>query len=114
LYLFRQRLVDEVPIALNVSYIRLPADVCVSEGELAANTSLWSLLEFKGIRLIETDKVISAILADEEYAPLLNVPVGVALLMVEGLVYTINHVPVEFSQVISLGDRYKYSVHLNR
>jgi DNA-binding GntR family transcriptional regulator len=42
------------------------------------------------------------------------VPVGTALLQVEGMAYTINRIPVEYSQVISSGERYKYSVHLER
>ncbi len=114
LYVYRQRLADELPIALTISYVRLPDDVTVSETELGPNASLWSLLERKGVRLIDSDKTIEAILANEEYAHLLEVAVGAPLLLVEGVVFTLNHVPVEYSQVISSGDRYKYTIHLDR
>jgi GntR family transcriptional regulator len=113
-YLYRLRLADDLPIVLNISYIKLPNGLSISEEEVSACISLWSLLERKGFRPIESDNVIEAILANEERAALLNVPVGSALLQVEGMAYSINHIPLEYSQVISSGERYKYSVHLER
>jgi GntR family transcriptional regulator len=114
LYICRLRLANDLPLALNFSFIKLPESVSISEEELRETISLWSLLERKGLPLIETDKVIEAVLATEERARLLDVPVGTALLQVEGMAYSINHIPVEFSQVISPGERYKYLVHLER
>jgi GntR family transcriptional regulator len=114
LYIYRLRLADGSPIVINCSYIKLPAGVSISGKEVGAAVSLWALLELKGLRLIEADKVIEAVLACEERAVLLDVPVGTALLQVEGMAYTVNHFPVEYSLVISSGERYKYSVHLER
>ncbi len=113
-YIYRQRLADGLPIALTISYIRAPAGVSLPVNELGPNASLWSLLEKKGVRLIESDKTIEAILANEEYARLLDVNVSAPLLLVESIVFTVNHIPVEYSQVISSGDRYKYTIHLDR
>jgi GntR family transcriptional regulator len=107
-------LADDLPIVLSISYIKLPTGLSITEEELRACISLWSLLERKGLRPIESDKIIEAVLANEERAALLNVPVGSALLQVEGMAYTINHIPVEYSQIVSSGERYKYSVHLER
>ncbi len=114
LYIYRLRLADGSPIVLNASYIQLPPEISITEKEMRAAGSLWALLERKGLHLIEADRVIEAVLASEERANLLEVPVGVALLLVEGMAYTINHIPVEYSQVITSGERYKYSVHLER
>jgi GntR family transcriptional regulator len=114
LYVYRLRLADGSPIVINVSYIKLPAGISISEKELRATATLWGLLELKGLHLIEADRVIESILASEERAALLDVPVGTALLQVEGMAYTVNHIPVEYSLVISSGERYKYSVHLER
>jgi GntR family transcriptional regulator len=114
LYIYRLRLADDLPIALNISYIRLEAGISISEEELLATNSLWSLLERKGLRLIESDKVIGAVSASEERANLLDVPPGSPLLQVEGMAYSASHIPVEYSLVISPGERYKYSVHLER
>jgi GntR family transcriptional regulator len=113
-YIYRLRLADDLPIALTISYVKLPEDVALSESELGPDVSLWSLLERKGVRLVDSDKTLEAILASEEFAHLLEVAVGAPLLMVEGVAYTLGHVPVEFSQVISSGDRYKYTIHVDR
>jgi GntR family transcriptional regulator len=114
LYIYRQRLADGLPIALTISYVRLPSDITILESELGPNASLWSLLEEKGVRLLESDKSIEAISANEEHARLLEVAEGAPLLLVEGVVFTLNHTPVEYSQVISSGDRYKYTIHVDR
>ncbi len=111
LYIYRLRLAGNLPIAVNISYINLPVGTTITEEELNLSISLWSLLARKGLQLIEADKVIGAIQANEERAALLNTPVGAALLMVESMAYTLNHLPVEYSQVISSGERYKYSLH---
>ena len=111
LYIYRLRMAENLPLALNISYIHLPADTTITEDELNLTVSLWGLLARKGLQLIEADKVIEAIQANEERAALLNIPVGSALLMVESMAYSLNHLPVEYSQVISSGERYKYSLH---
>ncbi|NPV86675.1 MAG: GntR family transcriptional regulator [Anaerolineae bacterium] len=114
LYIHRLRYADEMPIAINISYLKLPPGITIREEELTPTTSLWALLESKGVRLLETDKTIEATLANEERAALLQIAVGTPLLVVEGIAYTINHVPVEYAQVINSGERYKYSIHLER
>jgi len=40
--------------------------------------------------------------------------VGSPILLVEGVVFTYDHRPIEFHKVISVGDRYKYAVHVDR
>jgi GntR family transcriptional regulator len=114
LYVYRLRLADDIPMALNISYLYLPEGVSIERSELEMTASLWSILEKKNIHLIEADKSIEAIAANEERARLLAMPVGAPLLLVEGIVYTTGHVPVEYHQVISSGERYKYSLHLDR
>ncbi len=114
LYIYRLRLADGLPVVINESYLRPPAGISISEKEVQGAVSLWALLEHKGLRLLEADRVIEAVLASEERAALLDVPVGTALLQVEGMAYIANHVPLEYSLVITSGDRYKYSLHLER
>jgi GntR family transcriptional regulator len=114
LYIHRLRLAGDIPMALNISYLHLPEGVSIERSELEMTASLWSILEQKNIHLIEADKSIEAIAANEERARLLAMPVGAPLLLVEGIVYTTGHAPVEYHQVISCGERYKYSLHLDR
>ncbi|MBN1267159.1 MAG: GntR family transcriptional regulator [Anaerolineales bacterium] len=113
-YIQRLRLVDDVPIALNISYLSLPEGTFIELCELENVASLWSLLEQKNIPIIEADKSIESASADEESALLLEMPAGAPLLVVKGIVYTTGHVPVEYHKVISCGDRYRYSLHLDR
>jgi len=114
LYIYRLRLVDDLPIALAQSYIKTPPTILITPEELRNSISLWMLLDRKGLLLLETDKVIEAVLANEERSTLLDIPVGAALLQAEGMAYTTNHVPVEYSLIFSSGERYKYMLHLER
>ncbi len=114
LYVNRLRLVDQDPIAINFSYLNLPQKVEISKEELMQTNSLWALLQSKEVPLLEADKTIEAVAADKHRASMLQVPQGAPLLVVEGIVYTNNHIPVEYFQVISRGDRYKYAVHQAR
>jgi len=113
-FISRLRLADDIPMALNLSYLRLPEGVSIQRSELETSPSLWSILEQKNIYIIEADKTIESVAADEERARLLDTPVGAPLLLVEGVVFMAGHVPVEYHQVISCGERYKYSLHLER
>lgn len=110
----RLRLADDEPIGINLSYLRLPSDVFLVPAELEAEVSLWSLLEAKGIRLVEAEETILAIVADARQAELLGVPEQSPLLVKEGVVYSDERVPVEFHRVIARADRYSYSVHVFR
>jgi len=113
-FIHRLRLTDQRPIALNLSYVRLPPHVSITASELKERGSLWSLLESKGVALVEGYKTLEAIPAEPEHADLLQSPVGAPLLLVEGVVYTHGHAPVECYRVINRGDRYKYHIYLKR
>jgi len=113
-YINRLRYSEKFPIAINISYLNLPDSIIIAENELERKGSLWALLEDKGVPLITVDKTIKAILANEDNAKLLKISIGAPLLLVEGVLYTTNQVPVEYHRVISSGDRYTYSVHLER
>ncbi len=73
--------------------------------------SIFALLERKGYPPLSSDRTIDALGASEENASLLHVPIGAPLLMVEGMVYTLGHRPIEYHQVISIGGIYKYNLH---
>jgi GntR family transcriptional regulator len=113
-YINRLRYTEKSPIAINISYLNLPDSITIAENELERKGSLWALLEDKGVPLITVDKTIKSVLANEDNAKLLKISIGAPLLLVEGVLYTTNQVPVEYHQVISSGDRYTYSVHLER
>jgi GntR family transcriptional regulator len=106
--------VDSDPVALNSSFLNLPDGVSVAESEVEQAGSLYALLEAKGVPPMEANRTLEAIEANEEQATFLGVSVGSPLLLVEGMAYSLNHRPIEYHQVISVGGRYKYNVHLMR
>lgn len=114
LFIERLRLSDQSPIALNLSYLRLPAFLSITAEELKKTGSLWALLEEKGIVLNNARRTIQAVPASETYAQKLQVAVGEPLLVIEGVVRNHLQVPVEYHLVINRGDYYKHSLYLER
>ena len=113
-FIERLRLSDQYPLALNLSYLRLPPSFLITAQELQQTRSLWALLEKKGIVLKSAQRTIQAIPADGIYANKLQVEVRTPLLLIEGVVQDQNHVPVEYHLVINRGDRYKHTLYLER
>jgi len=114
LYISRLRSVDNEPVAINISYINFPEGICITEQEMDEVGSIYALLERKGVPPLESDRTIEAIEANDERSRILKIKTGSPLLLVEGLVFTYNHHPIEYHQVISVGNRYKYNIHLKR
>ncbi len=110
----RLRLVDGEPIGLSEVYLNLPPNLYLTPAELEQNSSLWSLLEQKGIVLCKSAETIQAISANQKQAELLQIEVGSPLLLIEGVVSTAEANPVEYHRMFNRGDRYKYSVELVR
>ena len=114
IHINRLRVINKIPAAINFSIVRLPEGVQMTRADLEHTISLYSLFELKKIPLVDAEKTIEAISAIEEHARLLNVAIGSPLLKVEGVIFTINHTPLEYHVVISRSDLYKYSLHLLR
>lgn len=112
----RLRLADDEVVALSISYLYLPLDVYLTPLELGRQSSLWSVLARKGIRVTEGNTTVRATVADSHYADLLGVEVGEPLLVREGVNYTSEGqpVPIEAFEIVSRADRYQYSLHLIR
>lgn len=114
IYALRLRSANGIPVALNISYIHLPNGVSISREELEETGSIFALFFQKDVPPLESDRTIEAVAATEEWAHLLHIPVSSPILLVEGVVFTYDRHPIEFHKVISVGDRYKYSVHVER
>ncbi len=110
----RLRYADDEPICISVTYLNLPLEETLTPAELQRETSLWTILEKKGIRLKRTEVTIHAISAGEREAELLNIELGNPLLLVEGTVFTADEIPIEYHEMYNRGDRYKYSIQTTR
>jgi GntR family transcriptional regulator len=110
----RLRYADDEPICISVTYLNLPLDVTLTPAELQQETSLWAILDEKGVRLTRSDETVQALTAGEREAELLNIEIGAPLLLVEGVVYTADNIPIEYHEMFNRGDRYKYSIQTTR
>ncbi|MFN8453246.1 MAG: GntR family transcriptional regulator [Anaerolineae bacterium] len=110
----RLRYADDEPICISLTYLNLPLEVVLTPAELQRETSLWAILEGKGIHLKRSNSTIQAIPAGDREAEVLQIEIGSPLLLVEGVVYDDNNTPVEYHQMFNRGDRYKYSIESSR
>lgn len=112
----RLRLADDEVISLTISYLYLPQEVYLTPMELNGQSSLWSLLASKGVRITEGNTTVRATVADSHYAELLGVEEGEPLLVREGVNYVMEGqpLPIEAFEIVSRADRYQYSLHLIR
>ncbi len=106
----RLRLADEEPICISLVYLNLPPQITLTPAELEQESSLWKILENKGIHFAFREENIQAIAAGAQEAELLQVEPGAPLLFVEGTVYSDRGDPIEYHQMHNRGDRYNYSV----
>jgi GntR family transcriptional regulator len=111
----RLRLADDEIISAS-TYLNLPLQVYLTPLELSAETSLWALLEKKGVEIEQGETTVRAMIAGPHYAGLLGVDEGAPLLVRDGVNYAAQEhpVPVEAFEVVSRADRYQYSLHLIR
>lgn len=108
----RLRLVDGEPLALFTNYISLKTGIDLNDD---FSGSIFRLLEGKyGIPLASGEKIIEAIVADEEDAEPLGVSSGDPLLLIRNTVFDRDRNPVDYSEGVYRADRFKYVVTLER
>jgi DNA-binding GntR family transcriptional regulator len=112
----RLRFADGEVASVSISYLHLPPEIYLTPMELSEESSLWAVLERKGIVISEADTTVRAIAADAHHARLLGVAEGDPLLLREGVNYATGKKAqaVEAFQTVSRADRYHYSLHLIR
>ncbi len=110
----RVRLANDEPICVSLAYLNLPPTITLTPAELEQETSLWRVLENKGVRFAYRDENIQAIAAGAREAELLQIEPGAPLLFVEGTVYSDRGEPIEYHQIHNRGDRYNYTVQTAR
>jgi len=107
----RLRLAEDEPTIVSTSHLRLPPSVVLTPAQLHGRQSLWSALRSQGVSLARSESTIQAVAGNDRESQLLEVITGSPLLLVESIIYSDEDVPVEYSRMVSRGDRYKYTVH---
>jgi DNA-binding GntR family transcriptional regulator len=110
----RLRLMDEVPIL--VDRTRIPFALAPKLGEVDFSTvSLYAVLEERyGIRAARARFAVEAIAADERLAKLLELQPGGPLLRCDQLTEDETGRPIEMSEMVYRGDRYRFHATLVR
>lgn len=111
----RLRLGDGIPMGLQTSYYLLPDGYDISEADLEAYGSIYTMLEEK-LHIIptEADETLEVTLATSNEATLLQIKPGSPLLLSERTTYSQNRRAFEFVKILYRGDRYTYTAKLTR
>ena len=112
IYTKRLRKINEEPIALFENYISTETGVTIGDD---FSKSVYHLFEDKyHIKISGAEKIIEADIAQSEDALLLGIPQGEPILIIRYITFDAQNKPIELSEGIYRGDRYKYVVRLNR
>jgi GntR family transcriptional regulator len=110
----RLRRVGSMPLLLETTYV--PEALCPGlEQEDLASQSLYALLERRfGVRLAHARQRLQATVANAYESQLLGVPLGAAMLLVEGVTYDEQRRPAEYFKAIYRGDRVTFAFESER
>lgn len=109
----RIRHIDGAPFSHLTTFVPEAIGRTYSRRDLASQPLL-SLFERSGVRVSRADQVITAKLADAQFARHLDVAVGSALLKITRIVRDQHGRPVEFITGLYRPDRYQYAMSLSR
>ncbi len=101
------------PYSLLTTFV--PASIAKSwTADDLSQKPLIALIEASGIKVQRAEQIISATLADNQAATLLEVSVGAPLLRVVRTIFSDKNVPISYLVALYPPDRYKYMMTLTR
>ncbi|MGM9487572.1 GntR family transcriptional regulator [Ideonella sp. YS5] len=113
-YLRRVRLVDGVPLSLDLTWLPAAQGELIARGDLVRRDVFVMLEQDLGITLGHADLSIDAVAAEAEVADELGVGPGEALLRIERLTHTASGRPIDWETLYCRADRYRWRLRLNR
>ena len=111
-YLKRIRLQNGRIVGINNTYISTQLGIKLSESNFNSETSLYDLLESKGVKLGSADETMEARIADSVIKRDLFLNDNQPVIYKERVTYDVDGNAVEFSQNTYNGEIYKYFVHI--
>ncbi|MEU0948533.1 GntR family transcriptional regulator [Streptomyces canus] len=109
----RVRLLDDVPIALDLNRVPLSLVPDVEKADFAAG-SFYEILAGAGVEPVRADSTIEAVQADEQAAHHLGMAPGDPLLALHQLVLGARQEPLFLSTIRYAGDRYRLRTSFSR
>ncbi|GAB7388956.1 phosphonate metabolism transcriptional regulator PhnF [Bacillaceae bacterium] len=111
--LFRLRLADEEPMALERSFLPYAKVSPILEEELE-NKSLYELLRNRcNLHLVRAKQTIEISYCNPQDAALLEIAPDTPSLLIERITFTEDGQPVEYVRSYYRADRYKFSIEMN-
>ena len=111
LYIERLRYANGIPMAINISYFAAQSFPGFVEEDFSFQ-SIYAILENKyGVHITKGEQVIRAKNAMQQEAELLQISTGDAILIVEGVIFSDNGMPIEYMKSIYRSDRYEFFVN---
>jgi GntR family transcriptional regulator len=112
-YIQRLVAIDSTPIFTDSAYIISPIGSMVIGADLQ-NDSIYNIIERLGYPIHGGEQNISAIALSEYQAELLAARAGDPALVISRITFIEPGKPIEYSEAIYRGDRYEYSILLQR
>lgn len=109
----RVRELDRRPYSLSMAYLLPEIGNGLRRQDLAV-TNMIDLVQREGAVVEQVEQVLTATLADEYAAHLLQVPIGAPLMRVNRLFFNEDLVPFYAAEILYCADRYEYRVSLKR
>ncbi|AEE97230.1 GntR family transcriptional regulator [Mahella australiensis] len=110
----RLRFADGVPMVFEVSYFSYRRFYALEKADLE-HCSLYNILEQQfGAHPVSAKETLEAALADSYIASMLGIEEGAPVIMVIGVTYDEDDVPIEYVRSYYRGDRYKFYLELKR
>lgn len=114
LYVERRRLLNGLPLSLDLTYVPMDLGTGLLGADLE-NTDVFRLLEsLAGQPLGSADITLEAVNADAHSAAVLEIPRGSAVLMLERLTHLADGRPVDLEFIRFRGDRISMNALLHR
>jgi GntR family transcriptional regulator len=111
--IYRLRLADDMPMALETAYIPTFCVPTLNEQDLKQNGSLYEILNLNGIEITDVERSIEISATTSEQAKWLKVPQNTPVLLVNGRTFTKDEKVIEYVNSIYRGDRYKFTFKSN-
>ena len=110
----RLRLLDDVPVAINLNRVPIALAPEIATIDFSGATSLYAVLQSNGVVPTRADFSIQAVAADERHAPLLETDASAPVLFADHKTFDQRGMLVEFGHTVYRGDRYRFRAALLR
>ncbi|MCJ7842966.1 GntR family transcriptional regulator [Lederbergia sp. NSJ-179] len=112
-HLKRLRMMGDKIVGLHDAYIKKRGSVIISPEEINNHTSLYKLLNDKGINLKFANEILEARIPDEKTKKLLKLNNKQAIFFKERITYDHNNNPIEYVEIYYNADIYRYKVSMS-